>query len=1559
MKHFLILSFCLFYLTSTAQSSLKDILWSKDTFDKIVTDGENYFSQKHPNRTLNQLTTGEFRDSEYVKFMRWQSYWKNSLEANGTLADVPKYVREATKENPTQQRTISPYKDVDWTNLTYVDYITSQIGLGRTTSIGFHPTNANIFYVGAAIGGIWRTTDGGQSYTPLGDDLPWMAVSSIVVKKSTPNILYIAVSDHVGYGPPGIGVFISTDSGVNWVPSSLNFNLSDNVRIYWIEPDPNNPNKMFVATSDGLYRTTNSFDSVSKVSTVSCFDVKFKPGDSNIVYLGGNNGEFLRSTNGGNSFSPVTDFGGGNVYVAVTSLNTSKVYARNASTLHKSTDSGVSFPNTSPMPVPNSVLTFAPSDENILLAGNFETDRSDNDGGSFYKTSQWLGDDGLPLIHVDQRNIFTNPLESDYVYYCNDGGVYRYIISTNSFDNLCNGLQITQFYDIAVSQTDENVIGGGSQDNGNVFRESNGVWDDYAPTGDGMNQEIDPTDANVRYWAYQNGDIHRWVNGTNTYIAPPGQTNGAGAWETPFKLDPNNSDRLVIGYDKVYSSIDRGDNWDDISGTANFGGDLNEIAIAKSNSNRIYASRANQLFVKNTADNNWTTRTMPGTAADLEVDPLDMNHIYIVTPGYVNGQKVYESTDAGANWTNISGNLANISVDALELYETIDGAIFIGTDIGVFYKDGNHPDWQVYGDLPNTRVDDIEIQYAEKLIRVGTHGRGVLEASIIIDVCNPGDPDADNDGICDANDACPNFNDSLIGTACDDGDPNTTGEVYQTDCSCGGGSDTGIYCAAEGLDGTGGDYIILVSLHDMYHESSFSDYSDFRNISTTLSMGSSYTLKMQLSESFDLDEVYAWIDYDRNLSFDSDELIVMSDFNGANESTGTVNVPIDVGFGATTMRVRSRYSDPNTPDPCGDYFGEVEDYTIHFDYCDATGLPASTADWINNVNINTINHDSQKSLYSDFKDISTDLDRGQSYPIEVKMNYAFAINDVYVWVDFNQNKIFEESERIVMSGMGVGSNQVATGTVNVPNDAQSGKTIIRVRSQFDDPDNPIACGGAYGEVEDYTVNISYCAAIGAGGTGDDYIQRVTLNTINNTSGKTSYSDFTSISTDLIRGASYPIEVELRAAFEPDSVYVWIDYNKDGVFESTEQIYMSDPPDGVFNALTQGMVTVPANAIQGETTMRVRSIFADPNSPDPCGSYFGEVEDYTVNLTYCAGSGNLGNDHITNVMLNDIDHSTGSDGYSNYSGSQQTPLYIGQDNVLTVTMNNTVSGDLVHVWIDYDDNASFTFDELTVLPFDTGSTYSGPLSTPADVTVGLETTMRIRFNYGADPDPCGIYSGEVEDYGVTIEYPDLCDNKLQASCGQTIINNTADIYNFDDGCGDFGDAFGLRLYEFTPFVSGDVDISLTGFTADKDLIIFTNSCEGSCVLVALSDAFDATDELITLNAVAGTTYDIVVYDYAGDGGQFFLSIDCPDPCEEDITLVSPNDDIPGGVAFAATNKSIYASNKITGVSSVDYSAGSANGEEISLEEGFEVGLGAFFHAYMDGCLVPSAREEKNK
>lgn len=922
---------CLIIFCTTAGLFGQDftsILNFQQDFHTIVGEAEAYFEQKHPGVSLRSLVNGEHRDGEFVKYMRWKSYWEKNLNPDGSIGDPSLYWREK-RVSP---RAENPFEAVEWTNISYLKFLGGQISLGRTTSMAFHPTDPKTFYVGAAIGGIWKTTDGGRNYAPLGDDLPFMAVSSIVVNQNNPNQVFIAISDHLGYGVPGIGVFQSRDGGATWEATSLQFDIQDNVRIYWMEVDPTNPDKIFVASDEGLFLTTDGFRSVTKIMDQPTYHVRLNPANASIVYVGTRNGGFYRSTNGGESFQSIRNFGNREVYIAVTALNTNKVYIRHGQALHKSVDGGKSFTEQHSFLEDNEVFVIAPNDENILLSGNFETSRSDNNGLNFYKTSQWFGSNNLPLVHVDQRNMFINPLESNVVYYCNDGGIYRYDVTQNSFIDLSNGLAITQYYDIAVSQSNANIIGGGAQDNGNMYRDANQEWHYYATTGDGMTQAIDPTNENKRYWTYQNGELQRWENGTNRPISPP-EKSGNGAWETPYQLDPNNPQTIIAGYDRVYRSDNSGDNWTSISPILANSANLNELIFAPSNSNRIYATQSNRLFVKDTTSNNWTEKRLPSTfdISDIEVDPDNMDIIYVTNPGYASAKKVFKSVDAGTTWTNISGSLPNVSTGSIEAYKEIPGALFVGTDAGVYYRDNSLNDWFEIGHLPHTRVEDIEIQYSDQLLRIGTHGRGIFEASILdilSNFCGTSSPDSDEDDICDAFDTCPDLNDNLIGTACDDGDPYSSGEVYTSNCNCGSGRANLSYCAAEGSAGTGSDFITNVQLHTLNNASDQTRFSDFRNVSTTLTAGESYTLEMSLNYSFPPDVAYAWIDYDRNGTFDPEEQIIMSGFSSDHKSTGTITPPLYVESGATTMRVRVIYADPNEAQPCGSYFGEVEDYTV-------------------------------------------------------------------------------------------------------------------------------------------------------------------------------------------------------------------------------------------------------------------------------------------------------------------------------------------------------------------------------------------------------------------------------------------------------------------------------------------------------------------------------------------------------------------------------------------------------------------------------------------------------
>ena len=358
------------------------------------------------------------------------------------------------------------------------------------------------------------------------------------------------------------------------------------------------------------------------------------------------------------------------------------------------------------------------------------------------------------MIHVDQRNAFINPLQPDRIYLCNDGGVYTVDVNTNQFTNLSNGLIITQFFDIAVAQSTPDVMSGGSQDNGNVFLDG-GQWTRAAPTADGMMQAINQQDADIRYNAIQVGTIFRFIDGSRVNISNniPEGSGGNGEWVTPFMLDPNDPETIYAAYKKVFKSEDQGNTWEAISGSLANNRNLDLLAVAPSNSEKIYAVEnfgvvtgdlfgfghsQSILYVKSTTDNSWTSITLPVTEAveDIMVHPEDENQVYITLGGYTNGHKVFKSVDGGDNWENISGALPNVPTTAIARYAGPPEVFFVGTDAGVYYLEETIEDWALAGNFPHTYITDIEIQESESLIRVGTHGRGIFEGELNPDVVN-------------------------------------------------------------------------------------------------------------------------------------------------------------------------------------------------------------------------------------------------------------------------------------------------------------------------------------------------------------------------------------------------------------------------------------------------------------------------------------------------------------------------------------------------------------------------------------------------------------------------------------------------------------------------------------------------------------------------------------------------------------------------------------------------------------------------------------------------------
>jgi photosystem II stability/assembly factor-like uncharacterized protein len=170
-----------------------------------------------------------------------------------------------------------------------------------------------------------------------------------------------------------------------------------------------------------------------------------------------------------------------------------------------------------------------------------------------------------------------NP-SNNVLYSGNDGGLYKTENVGITWTDISDGLQITQYYKIGISQTNYGLLLGGTQDNGTLRANNQNDWD-AVRGGDGMECAVDPTDPSIMYSEVYYGAISISTNGGQNWdnIAPDSD----GGWITPYEIDQNNPNRIVIGYNYMYESLDFGSSWDTIS--SNFSGNIDVIALSLSN----------------------------------------------------------------------------------------------------------------------------------------------------------------------------------------------------------------------------------------------------------------------------------------------------------------------------------------------------------------------------------------------------------------------------------------------------------------------------------------------------------------------------------------------------------------------------------------------------------------------------------------------------------------------------------------------------------------------------------------------------------------------------------------------------------------------------------------------------------------------------------------------------------------------------------------------------------------------------------------------------------------
>lgn len=699
-------------------------------------------------------------------FKRWEWFWGQRVQPDGSLPDRSiawkQWKQYEARHNNQYLRT----QNASWTFSGPASTASGYYGIGRLNTIAFHPTDPNTFYVGAPAGGLWKTTNGGVSWTCLTDHLPVIGVSDIAINPTNPNIVYILTGDCDGSDTYSIGVLKSTDGGITWNTTGLNWTVTSFKLLKRIQINPSNPQMLWVAASDGIWRTLDGGANWMNVQPGSFSDLELKPGEPTTLYAASfsANSVIYRSTDAGGSFTQVqTITGGRRLNIAVTPHNPALVQVLASSSsgglhsLWKSSDAGQSFTQYLTGTTSNNMLsssstgtgsggqgtydlafTINPLDSNHVWIGGVNTWASIDGGANWNIKTIWSGGagPGIPVVHADKHFQVYHPLNPTVLFECNDGGLYKTTNGGLTWTDLSAGLGISQIYRIGVSASTTNQVLAGLQDN-STKEYKNNTWAERRATGDGFESIYDPTTAATMYVTSYYGNIQKSINGGTNWstIAQASNTgtgvNTPGPWLTPYVMNPKDNNTLLVAKKEIYRSNDGGTTWSQIS---NFVGSNNATAVvySPSDTNVIYAAYGQILYKTENGGNTWDVKLMTSSNISyIAVHPTNPQRLWVTMSGYNAFNKVQTSTDGGANWTPLNGSLPNLPVNCIVYQNGSNDGLYIGTDVGVFYRNNTMSDWVPFQNgLPNVIVNELEISYNNNRIWAATYGRGLWSSDL-------------------------------------------------------------------------------------------------------------------------------------------------------------------------------------------------------------------------------------------------------------------------------------------------------------------------------------------------------------------------------------------------------------------------------------------------------------------------------------------------------------------------------------------------------------------------------------------------------------------------------------------------------------------------------------------------------------------------------------------------------------------------------------------------------------------------------------------------------------
>ena len=546
---------------------------------------------------------------------------------------------------------------------------------GRVADLAINPLNPDEWYVAAASGGVWKTTNHGLTFEPLFDDQGSYSIGCITLDPSNSHTVWVGTGENnnqrsVAYGD---GVYKSTDGGSSWT----NVGLKASEHIGMIAVHPKNSNIVWVAAygplwssggERGIYKTTDGGTTWRRVLNVSEHtgfnEVHLDPRNPNILFAtahqrrrhvhtyvsGGPESGLWKSEDGGETWSEVKNGipsgDKGRLSLAISPVNPDLHYLMvEGHGTYRSTNRGASYSKRSDHATSGNYyveLIASRSDANTLYSMDTYVQWSE-DGGATFKR---LGEKNK---HVDNHAFWQNPSNPKHLILGCDGGIYEtwdHGVAWHYKENL----PITQFYRVSVDNAEPFYgIYGGTQDNFSLGGPSRTINDrgivnsDWyvTQTGDGFESQIDPSDPNIVYAQAQYGGLQRFdkKSGEGVPIKPIEPAGGKAwrwNWDAPLLISPHDSKTLYFAANVVFKSSNRGNSWTAISGDLSRQLDRHLLPVM----GKIQGLDA--IAYKQST-------SMYGTITALHESPKVKGLLAVGTDDGL----IHISSDAGANWTKL------------------------------------------------------------------------------------------------------------------------------------------------------------------------------------------------------------------------------------------------------------------------------------------------------------------------------------------------------------------------------------------------------------------------------------------------------------------------------------------------------------------------------------------------------------------------------------------------------------------------------------------------------------------------------------------------------------------------------------------------------------------------------------------------------------------------------------------------------------------------------------------------------------------------------------------